>query len=266
MRAGRIVWGGVAFAALLAAGVLVRQHLAIATLRVRLGAMRRGQTESADLREENVKLAAQQPREADREALRRAQAALDALRRKISVANPQILADPKVGELLPAGAWKFAGRATPRDTVESILWAATHGDIDQLATLIQFNPATRKKAEAFFAQLPEAAQAQYGSPEKVFATMLAGNMPTDIGAMGVLAAPSNSASGDSSTALLRLQRESGLNKDVYFNFQKDADGWQLVIPPGVESAYEHQLAGASAPLASAPDRINLPPVPTAAPP
>jgi hypothetical protein len=263
MRTEGIAWRLSALAGLLAFGLCVGQHRAIVRLQVQLADMRQARSELTHLQEENRKLARDQLNEADRAALQQAVAAANASRQKISPLTqpPQgIAAALKPGELLPASAWTFVGRATPKDVLESILWSSMHGDVDRLSALFQFDPAARDKAQAFFAQLPEATRAQYGDAVKVFATMLAGNMPTDIGAMGVVATPSSEDSADSAKVLIRLQRESGLNKDVYFNFQKDADGWQLVMPRDIVVAYAEQLASGSVPLATTPGRLSLTPV------
>jgi hypothetical protein len=142
-------------------------------------------------------------------------------------------------ETWPASAWKLAGKGTPRSALTGVLWAATHQDVESLAALLSFDDKTRGPVDAFFAQLPEDTRAQYRSPEKIAATMLAASMPDNLSAATVL---SDATNADQATLLLQVQRSDGTQKDTFFHLQRGTDGWSLIVPASVLSAYEQKLA------------------------
>jgi hypothetical protein len=46
--------------------------------------------------------------------------------------------------------------------------------------------------------------------------------------------------------LMRVDRSDGTHKDTFFRFQRNDEGWQLIVPSNVLSGYAKQL-GMSAP-------------------
>ena len=147
-------------------------------------------------------------------------------------------------EPVAAGSWADAGQATPRSALMSVLWAASHGDVDRLADLLEFSGATRVEAEAFFAQLPLAAQQEYGSPERVVATLLAGNFPKD-----ATEATYNGGGGnaESAYASLSIDHSAGETRTNVYALELTASGWRLQVPSAVLAGYERILQGESAP-------------------
>jgi hypothetical protein len=71
---------------------------------------------------------------------------------------------PSGANVRRASEWKFCGRASPADAVESVLWSARSGDVDHLASLITFEPGARQRAEEIFAGLTEEARRRWLEP------------------------------------------------------------------------------------------------------
>jgi hypothetical protein len=69
--------------------------------------------------------------------------------------------------LLPASAWKNAGKESPAAAAESLMWAADSGDLEVLANSILLDAAAREKAAAILARLPESSRQTYNTPEKL---------------------------------------------------------------------------------------------------
>ncbi len=151
---------------------------------------------------------------------------------------------PEGSTVIPSSEWKFAGQASPANTVESVLWAARAGDVDQLTGLIALDKATKAKADAYFAALPGEARAQFGSSEKIVATLIAAQMPTDYAAMATF----REVDADPDSALLgvRIQEGSGNQRDLTFKFEREQDGWRLDVPSSVVSNLARQLNPAPA--------------------
>ena len=76
-------------------------------------------------------------------------------------------------EMKSREVWKNSGHATPEAAMETLVWASLSGDLDTLAKSYAFSEATKAKADAFFASLDETVRARYGTPERLFAPLLA---------------------------------------------------------------------------------------------
>lgn len=127
--------------------------------------------------------------------------------------------------LMPAGAWKNAGKGTPEAAVESLMWASDSGDLEVLANSILLDAAARESAAAILARLPDATRRTYDTPEKLVALFLARD--TDARAMQVLGA---NLAGDDALVSLRLQKADGKTKEEGYQFRRTSDGWRLVVP------------------------------------
>jgi hypothetical protein len=179
--------------------------------------------------------------------IERMRSAMDALNLRIRSLkrNLGLPADPVWPEganVVPAGDWRFAGQANPADTLESVLWTARTGDVDRLAGLIALDPKTKAKADALFAELPEDARSQYGSSEKVIATLIAAQMPTDYAAMATFREVDSAP--DSALLGVRIQAATGNQHDLTFKFQRELDNWRLDVPASAANNLERQLSAA----------------------
>jgi hypothetical protein len=126
--------------------------------------------------------------------------------------------------LLPASAWKNAGRATPSAAAETLFWATDSGDVTALAGAISLDQTAREKAEAILARMPDSVRATYDTPEKLVALLLA--RETDIRAMQVLG---ESSAGDDAVVNMRLLKDDGKTKDEGLQFRRSADGWRMNV-------------------------------------
>jgi hypothetical protein len=150
-------------------------------------------------------------------------------------------------EPIPATDWKYLGHAEPKSTLQSVLWAASHGEAGQLTNLIALAPDARQKAEAMFAQLPENTRQEYRNPEGVLAMLMAGGFPKDIASMTVLGGgewPDANAAAISA----RIDHTEGVSIINVYRLQKTEGGWQLVMPTQVLLGYLSNLTGTSQPI------------------
>ena len=194
-----------------------------------MGSGRSGENEAlAQLREEIVAL-----RKSTQDLTRLAQAA-QALK---ALGNNS---DAVATKLIPANAWKNAGKGTPEATTETILWAAVGGEVDTLAQALTFTASAREKADTWFAGLSENTRQQYGSPEKVIALMIARDAAALTG-MQVLG--QKEVSVDDVGMRVRFASDQGKVKDESFLMHRSADGWRMVLPDSTVEKFARQLGG-----------------------
>ena len=144
-------------------------------------------------------------------------------------------------KLIPANEWKNAGRATPNAAVETLLWAAAGGDVDTLSKAILLDASAQTKAQALFARLPEAAQAQYGSPDNLIALMIAKDGASVTG-MQILG--QRDLAPDIVGVRVRLGMEDdGKTQEQGFGFKSSATGLQLIVTDKLVDRYAGQLSG-----------------------
>jgi hypothetical protein len=195
------------------------------------------------LEEENARLRSTQISDEERVRLIASRAEADSLRKRIAELQR---AGREGGEnvdrsVIEVRDWAYRGRSNPKATIESVLWAASHGDVDRLAPLLGFAPETRPDADAMFARLPEASKQEYGSPEKVVATLLAGSFPANANSMKLF---DEAQVGDQDAAIpITVSHSDGTSRTNVFRFHKAADGWQLLVPATVMQSYASTLQG-----------------------
>jgi len=148
-------------------------------------------------------------------------------------------ADGVPTNLIPAGALKNSGKATPEASTQTALWAAVNGDVDALAGSLMFTASAQKKADAWFATLPEATRQQYGSAEKVVALMIAKDADSLTG-MQVIG--QQEVGPDNVGVRVRLAGADGKTKDDTLFMHRSADGWKMVLPDPVLEKFARQLA------------------------
>lgn len=250
----RLLAGFVGFGAVLLAGALYLQHTAVTQLRDEVAALRG----DVQLMAKAAKDAAGAPRPQETAAAATvvvapetpltddARTELGKLRDEIrglkantqeiaqfakmataaaAVKNMDTSAIP--ANITPVGALKNAGKGTPAQAVESILWAATGGDVELLSDGLLIEPKAKPKAAEWFATLPEATRAQYGSPEKVLALMIARDAAA-LSGMQVLA--QQEIKPDLTAVRVRMQVDTGKTKDETLAFYRAPDGWRMILP------------------------------------
>ncbi|MSU22900.1 MAG: hypothetical protein EXS32_03655 [Opitutus sp.] len=142
--------------------------------------------------------------------------------------------------LTPVGALKNTGKNTPAQAMESLLYAASGGDVDLLAEGLVLEPKAKQKAADWFAALPDATRSQYGSPEKVLALMLARDAATLTG-MQVLG--QQEIKPDLMAVRVRMQVDGGKTKDETMPFYRAPDGWRMILPQDFLEKQMKALAG-----------------------
>jgi hypothetical protein len=252
----KLLAGMVGFAAVLVAGALYLQHAAVTGLRDEIAALRTevqqmSKQREAARREEGpsgtVAAAVVAPERgvADEQraefaklreeirALRTSTQEITQIARAAAAKNMDTSAVPM--NITPVAAMKNAGRTTPVLAVESLLWAASGGDVDLVANSVLIEPKAKQKATDWFATLPEATRSQYGSPEKVLALMLARDAAALTG-MQVLG--QQEINPDLTAVRIRMQVEGGKTKDETLPFYRAPDGWRMILP---QSFLEKQM-------------------------
>lgn len=243
-RIGKIVLClvvGAAFA------LVLRQHAKNAALREEVAKSRVRTGELATLRDDQANLVAQQVSaeelarlRADEAEAARLRSAMAALRAEVATpSTPAADANQTPPQPFPP-PWSNAGRETPDATFCTGVWAALQGETAALADLITFDAESRPKLEAMFALLPENVRAEYGTAEKVFATLLAARVPQDLAA----AAPISRKELGPDEMLLRMEMKygNGGTKTANFHFTRASEGWRIVVPAKVVEDYQHMLS------------------------
>lgn len=149
-------------------------------------------------------------------------------------------ASANVADLIPAHALKNEGRATPEAAAQTLLWAAVSGDVDTLANGVVFTPSARTKADAWFAGLSDQTRAEYGSPEKVIALMIARDADK-FGGVQILG--QRELTPDNVGLRMRFSDTQGNTKDDNFVLHRSPDGWRLILPDATVEKFGKQLAG-----------------------
>ncbi len=238
-RCQRIGWTLVAVAGLGGAAMLGRQWVTNATLRAEFAALGASQEDPAGARAENTRLRAGRISEAELASLRSDRAALERMRRELDDVRQQVNAreSPGPGASPPAvpaartqarsvHEMRNVGRTTPVATGETFVWALQHGEIEAAAALMVFPPAARARMEAIVAALPESVRAQYDTPEKLMAFVMAGS--PGVAALRVLGEEAR----DERTVAQKIEvrdGHGGTRTDTIL-FEHDGTAWRRIIP------------------------------------
>jgi hypothetical protein len=257
MNASRWVWALFALTAGATSIAVVRAERGAAIRAKALADERRQTGELLRLRGEHRRLSAEQISAADRQQLEFRHAQLKGLRSRLAALQRSAARadggdgseDTGAPETVPSADWIYAGRSTPRAAMESVLWAASHGDVDHLAELLGFADDVRTKAQALFSQLPLSSQQEYGSPERVVATLLAGSFPKNATAMTIV---DNKPDDEEAEISMRIDHSSGGPRTNSFQLRRAPDGWQLMVPSSVMAGYEKTVDGEPQPPETSP--------------
>ncbi len=241
-------------AAIAVAGIagLAYQHRANTRLEADVASLSQARVENARLQQEILRLSravpsasASAPPPAAQPPAGRPAAAMAGSRQVVPLANG----------LRPTDTLGNTGRGTPRDAFATQLWAARMGDVDLEASSITFGAEARAKLQSLAATLPDSMRAEYDTPEKLMAFMLAGS-PHPVGGMDVL----GEVDVDANNVTLQTEWQHVDDPVVHqtdVNLQQDADGWKMVVPlPLVERAsnYLSRTLAVQAPAAAVPGK------------
>jgi hypothetical protein len=247
MSRNRICWIIFAAAAVAASVAVARRELRLLGQADAQAAERQRHLKFTGIQAENRRLKAEQASEGERGRLEAAHAEADALRSRLrelqakgAGADPSASLANDEAEVVAEGDWIYAGRADPRAAIESVLWAASRGDVEQLSQLIGFTHDVRVQAEEAFAQLPAESRAEFGGPEKVVATLLAGSFPKDADSMTLLV---SKVWDQDAGVQMTVGHSDGQDRTNIYHLRRAADGWQLMVPASVLSGYQSILRG-----------------------
>lgn len=179
------------------------------------------------------------------------QAEVEKLRQEVAEAEVPADSDPA---RRPAGARSNRGGASAFDAFETILWAATGGEVGELEKWIAFSPEATEAAARFFETLPPEMRAEFPDARRLIATMMASRLPLNIAQAELL----ESRMLDSGGASLRLRitraGPAAKTRELQLGFQRSAAGWQLLVPREIIEGYQYLLIGSPA----KPDGANAP--------
>lgn len=235
--------------AVLGAGGLVlwRQHDVDMKLRRDAAELRRGTNELERQRAENRRLASDLPDPMEMARLRAAHASVPHLRAEIATMRAQVELAARLarlaerfgdGDKVAAPDWTNAGTATPRATLETVLWAAAGGDIDTFAKCLLLPEGRgRQRAISLLETLPANVREQYGTPERLVAFLAIKDVP--IGTAQVVGWDDIRANTSSAQAQVQVQLSSPNDqpKDVVLRFSQDGANWRLLVPDGAIAKY-----------------------------
>lgn len=218
-------------AAVIAVGAagLVWQHRTNQELEREVTHMQQQDAELAKLRTENDRLIARSVEQAQTTlaAQRAAKEPAPAAQESPGAARVE-QGVPLAPGLTPVTSLGNAGRATPRATFATQLWAARGGDVELEATTLTFDEATRAKLEALRATLSPELRAQYPTPEQLMAFVLSGS-PHPVGGMQVTGeTPQDADNITLHTEWQHVDDDIVHKSDV--QFRRDGDSWKWVVP------------------------------------
>jgi RNA polymerase sigma factor (sigma-70 family) len=127
------------------------------------------------------------------------------------------------------------GSATPREAVESLLWAIYHQSVDNIAEREVIPDAARGRLEAIVDALPPDARADYPDPEHIMALYGARDASIAWPQEGTLDIVSDESTGPAAAHVtLQFEQEptsSGSHGSQSFDLQATPQGWKVVVPP-----------------------------------
>jgi len=183
--------------------------------------------------------------QAENAALKRVRADLEARLAR----RPQSPVSGHVPEgMKPIGAWKNEGRATPEAALGTLLWAMSSQDVDTLASMMALTPEARQKAEALFAGLPQATQDEFGSPNKLLATLFIGDTLSEPFPTGAQVLGPKRQNPDDLEMETLIAFSDGTTKTIDYPLQLQGDGgWSARIVPGLVDRWARTITGNPAP-------------------
>lgn len=256
MPAKKWPWAVTGAMAALAIALALAQRRTAAALRAEIGQLRGQQSAWQHLQTEHHTLAAAQISDTEKDKLRNDHTAIARLRNEIELLKRQaedydraaktapaktvpVKITPSIlQQELPVNLWKNAGSATPAASLETVLWAAAGGDIDALVRHLAFDPDVKARAEALFRSLPAETQAQYGSPERLVASLAAKSVP--LGSAKIVDLKTTK-DGDVLLAAQLSQPPGKTTRHALFYMRQEGAEWKLAVRQGVIEKYAELL-------------------------
>jgi hypothetical protein len=238
------------------AGVLAWQHRATTELRHQLEREQKSLGDRASLRTgDGASIAASEvPPRGESAINAEDEAAIARLRKEIAELKARAAArsrkDPAsvtasapalsmTKQMLPVEQWKHAGHATPTAALETVLWAASVGDVDVLAGSFSIDPVVRTKVNGLLFRLPETIRKDYDTPERLMALLTAGDVP-----LGAAQIHDYHALNLGGTALVAVLRDTeNRHRAANVTLRQEGEAWKLVVPGEAVDKYAAILKG-----------------------
>lgn len=181
-------------------------------------------------------------------------------------ATPPPLPALAIAQWIGAESWQNRGRATPRATLETALWAAAGGDLAAFKTTLALEPVVREEAAGLLARLSEESRRLYATPEDLLAAFTIKNIPVgaaqlvwyresspDEAIVGLflknpptaagtadLSRPDEAGAGPANLRPPQLPANANIST-VYLTLRRSDDGWHLVVPKNAVNAIAREL-------------------------
>jgi hypothetical protein len=152
-----------------------------------------------------------------------------------------------LGEWVPSSAWTNRGCTTAANTIETMMWAAAGGDVENLRRVLDLDDATTIKLDQLLATLPEATRALYPTAKHLVAAFTAKAIPLgeaqlvwqqQLGPDDALACvwsenaiADQTSPGDKNTGPNSPLGSSYKTKSIFVILRRMSEGWQIVVPP-----------------------------------
>lgn len=168
--------------------------------------------------------------EADLEVAR-LKASIQQLRTQLSAGLMRSTVRSHAGEPRNAERWTDKGRETPADAVHSFLRACMNGDMEKLPAMLAFDDDLTAAINERFQTLPESVRAEFGSAERLAATVVAARTPTELSAAELIDTSEEGPQQLSARFLLLQGSARPENaREVTLRFKRADDGWKLIVP------------------------------------
>lgn len=249
------------------AALLVARHRELERLRLETERARASSAALAEMQRANAKLAAARVSEQELASLRADHATVASMRNEIAAIERSIEAREQAASLpvrtasaepttlldgpLTAKQWRNAGRATPVATVETMLWAAAHGQSGRLVETLAMSPEARAKAEAIYNSLPPDLRQEMATPERLFGALTAKDV-TMQSAEVVAEVPF----AQGTMLVLNLQNADNQSRRVQLRLQPQGDHWRIEVPPAAVDRFVAQAREKSPSLQVPPVKVN----------
>lgn len=152
-----------------------------------------------------------------------------------------------LGEWAPPSAWKNRGCTTAANTIETVMWAAAGGDVENLRRVLELDEATTIKLDQLLATMPPATRTLYPTPKHLVAAFTAKAIPLgeaqlvwqqQLGPDDAVACvwsknaiADQSVRGEKNTEPISPPRSDHKTKSVFLTLRRTTEGWHIVVPP-----------------------------------
>jgi len=152
-----------------------------------------------------------------------------------------------LGAWSPASAWRNRGCTTAANTIETMMWAAAGGDVEDLRPLLALDEATTLKLDQLLATMPVITRTLYPTPKHLVAAFTAKAIPLgdaqlvwqqQIGPDDAVAcvwtqSPVADQSGPRGKNREPDSRSASdhQTKSVFLTLHRTGQSWQIVVPP-----------------------------------